>query len=85
MKTSKIKIIVLIIFLFANLTVSFSQGQPDPWTAPPPTFEEDTTDDALPLPINKNICCLMFAGILLAGFSVIKVQKRHKIKQNKSS
>lgn len=78
MKTNKIKNLILIIFLFANITVSFAQGEPapDPWTAPPPTFEEDTTDNAPPLPIDEKIGLLVFSGILLAGFSIVKNQKK---------
>jgi hypothetical protein len=82
MKTNKIKNILLIIFLFANLTISFSQeGAPDPWTAPPPSFDDDTPDNAPPLPIDEKIGLLVFSGILLAGFLIVKKQK--KINQTK--
>lgn len=77
MKTNKIKNILLIIFLFVNITVSFSQeGAPDPWTAPPPTFEEDTADNTPPLPIDEKLCLLIFSGIILAGFSIVKKQRK---------
>jgi hypothetical protein len=73
MKTNKIKNILLIIFLFANLTISFSQeGAPDPWTAPPPSFDDDTPDNAPPLPIDEKIGLLIFSGLLLARFSIVK-------------
>jgi hypothetical protein len=76
MKTSKIKTLVLIIFLIANITVSFSQGEPDPWTAPPPTFEDDTNDNTPPLPINTDLYYLVFSGLLLAGYSIIRIPKK---------
>jgi hypothetical protein len=83
MKTNKIKNLILIIFLFANITVSFSQGEPapGPWTAPPPSFEDDTRDNAPPLPIDEKTGLLVFSGILLAGFLIVKKQK--KINQQK--
>ena len=78
MKTNKIKNILLIIFLFVNITVSFSQGETDPWQgqAPPPTFEEDTADNTAPLPIDEKIGLLIFSGIILAGFSIVKRQRK---------
>jgi len=76
MKTNKIKNILLIVFLFVNISVSFSQAQSDPWSAPPPSFDDDTPDNAPPLPINEKIGLFVFSGILLAGFSIIKNQKK---------
>lgn len=77
MKTNKIKNLLLIIFLFANITVSFSQpGESDPWSAPPPSFDEDTPDNTPPLPIDEKIGLLVFSGILLAGFSIVKKQRK---------
>ena len=78
MKTNKIKNILLIIFLFANITVSFSQnGESAPsWETPPPSFDDDTPDNAPPLPIDEKTGLLVFSGILLAGFSIIKNQKK---------
>jgi hypothetical protein len=76
MKTNKIKNILLIIFLFVSITVSFAQAQSDPWSAPPPSFDDDTPDNAPPLPIDEKTGLLVFSGILLAGFSIIKNQKK---------
>ena len=76
MKTNKIKNILLIIFLFVSITVSFAQAQSDPWSAPPPSFDDDTPDNALPLPIDEKTGLLVFSGMLLAGFSIIKNQKK---------
>ena len=79
MKTNKIKNILLIIFLFVNITVSFSEeGATDPWQgqAPPPTFEIDTADNTPPLPIDEKTGLLVFSGILLAGFLIVKKQRK---------
>ena len=75
MKTNKIKNILLIIFLFVNISVS-AQAQSDPWSAPPPSFDDDTPDNAPPLPVDEKTGLLVFSGILLAGFSIIKNQKK---------
>ena len=71
-KTNKIKNILLIIFLFVNISVSFAQAQSDPWSAPPPSFDDDTPDNAPPLPIDEKIGLLIFSGLLLARFSIVK-------------
>jgi hypothetical protein len=76
MKTNKIKNILLIIFLFVNITVSFAQAQSDPWSAPPPSFDDDTPDNAPPLPIDEKTGLLVFSGMLMAGFLIVKKQRK---------
>jgi hypothetical protein len=78
MKTNKIKSLILFIFLVANITVSFSQGETDPWQgqAPPPAFEEDTADNTPVLPIDDKLGLLIFSGIILAGLSIVKKQRK---------
>ncbi|GAA4081438.1 hypothetical protein GCM10022389_29380 [Flavobacterium cheonanense] len=83
MKTNKIKNILLIIFLFVNITVSFSQGETDPWQgqAPPPAFEEDTADNTPVLPIDEKLCLLIFSGIILGAY----ITNKHKIIKSKNA
>lgn len=77
MKTSKIKKLLLIIFLFANIIGSFSQGEPDPWSAPPPGFDDDTPDNTPPpLPIDEKIYLLLFSGVLLGGLLIVKNKQK---------
>jgi hypothetical protein len=71
MKTKKIKLATLV-----ALMVSFSVfSNDDPWTAPPPSFDDDTADNTeppAPSPINEPIAYLFVAGILLAGYLTTK-------------
>jgi hypothetical protein len=76
MKTNKIKNLLLIIFLFANIISSFSQGEPDPWSAPPPSFDDDTPDNTPPLPIDEKIYLLLFSGVLLGGLLIVKNKQK---------
>jgi hypothetical protein len=77
MKISKLNYIALIVLLLWSTSPSFSQA--DPW-APPPTFEEDNTDNTAPpvLPTNTALYVLSMSGILLAGGFILKRRTRKK-------
>jgi hypothetical protein len=78
MKISKLNYIALIVLLLWSTSPSFSQT--DPWAGPPPTFEEDNTDDSVPpvLPINTALYVLSMSGVFLAGFFILKRRTRKK-------
>ena len=80
MKISKLNYIALIVLLLWSTSPSFSQADPDPWAGPPPTFEEDNTDNSVPqvLPINTALYVLSMSGILLAGGFILKRRTRKK-------
>jgi len=70
MKSNKNKL-AIVVALMMSFSVFSNQDQ---WQAPPPTFDDDTADNAQPpaSPINEEIAYLLVAGVLFAGYLTTK-------------